>query len=106
VAEEDIMAIRFHRTGLIATGKGPEVAAFAAEVSAYVTETFGAPTVWGMQVGGTYGTVHWFTEYADMTEFGAVGARTLTDPGYLALMAKGAGLFVQGSLEDAIIWLV
>jgi hypothetical protein len=106
VAEEDIMAIRFHRTGLIATGKGPEVAAFAAEVSAYVTETFGAPTVWGMQVGGTFGTVHWFTEYADMTEFGAVGARTLTDPGYLALMAKGAGLFVQGSLEDAIIWLV
>jgi hypothetical protein len=27
-----------------------------------------------MQVGDTYGTVHWFPEYAESTELGAVGA--------------------------------
>jgi hypothetical protein len=56
------MAIRFQRTALVAGVKGQEAMAFAADVSKYVTETLGLPTTWGLQVGGTFATLHWFSE--------------------------------------------
>jgi hypothetical protein len=100
------MAIRFHRTSLIAEVKGQEAAAFAAEISKYLTETMGIPTTWGMQVGGTYGVVHWFAEYANMAEMEVGLGKTLTDPGYLALLAKAGDLFVEASTEDSIIYMM
>lgn len=100
------MAIRFHRTGFVAGVRGQEAAAFAAEISAYVTDTLSMPTAWGMQVGGTNGVVHWFTDFADMAEFEAGLVKTLTDPGYLALLAKAQGLFIEGRTEDTIIYMM
>ena len=50
-----------------------------------------------MQVGGAYGTMHWFTDYADMAAFEAGVVKSLTDPGYLAVLAKAEGLFVEGT---------
>jgi hypothetical protein len=99
------MAIRFNRTALVAGVKGQEAAAFAAEISKYVTDR-GMPTSWGMQAGGTYGTMHWFTDYPDMAAFEAGMVMTLTDPGYLAILAKAEGLFVEGSSNDTIIYLM
>ncbi len=66
----------------------------------------GIPTAWGMQVGGTYGTVLWFADYADMAAFEAGLVKTLTDPGYLAILAKAEGLFVEGTTEDTIIYMM
>ncbi len=100
------MAIRFHRTSLVAGVKGQEAAAFAAEVSEYSTETLGIPTTWGMQVGGTYGTMHWFSDFEDMAAFDAAVMKTLTDPGYLAIMAKAEELFVEGTTEDSVIYMM
>ena len=100
------MAIRFHRTSLVAGVKGQEAGAFAAEVSKYVTETLGMPTAWGMQVGGVYGQVHWFTDYATMADLEAGLVKTLTDPGYLAILAKAEGLFIEGSSKDSIIYMM
>ena len=100
------MAIRFHRTALVAGVKGQEAAAFAAEISQYVTETLGMPTAWGMQVGGTYGRVHWFTDYGNMTEFEVGLVKTITDDGYIAVLAKAKDLFVEGSTEDSIIYMM
>ena len=97
------MAIRFHRTAIVAGVKGQEAGAFAAEISKYVTETLGLPTTWGMQVGGIYGQVHWFTDYGTMAELDAGMVKTLTDPGYLAILAKAEGLFIDGRTEDSII---
>jgi hypothetical protein len=98
------MGIRFHRTAKVESGQGDAAAAFAAEVAKYVTEHWGTPTIWGLQVGGTYGTVHWFTDFANMTEFEAQIGRTLTDEGYRALLAKAQDYFVTGSTEDTIIY--
>jgi hypothetical protein len=100
------MAIRFHRTSLAAGVKGQEAAAFAAEVSKYLTESMGIPTTWGMEIGGTFGTMHWFAEYADMAAFEVGLGKTLTDPGYIALLAKAEPLFVEGSTEDTIIYMM
>lgn len=100
------MAIRFHRTALVARGKGQEAAAFAAEICKYSTESLGFPTTWGMQVGGTYGTMHWFSDFADMAGFDAAVVKTLTDPGYLAIMAKSEELFVEASVEDTVIYMM
>ena len=76
------MAIRFQRTALVAGVKGQEAMAFAADVSKYVTETLGLPTTWGLQVGGTFATLHWFSEYADMAELEAALLKITTDSGY------------------------
>ena len=100
------MAIRFHRTALVAGVKGQEASAFAAEVSQYVTETLGMPTAWGMQVGSTFGTVHWFTDYENMTEFEAGLVKTLTDAGYIEILAKAEDLFIEGRTEDSIIYMM
>ena len=100
------MAIRFHRTALIAGAKDQEAAAFAAEVSEYVTETLGMPTAWGLQVGGTYGRVHWFTDYANMAELEAGLVKTIADAGFQALLAKAKDLFIEGRTEDSIIYMM
>jgi len=100
------MAIRFQRTAVVAGVKQQEAAAFAAEVSKYLTETLDMPTAWGMQVGGTFATMHWFGDYANMTDLEAALVKTLTDPGYIEIVAKAKDLFVEGRTEDAIIYLM
>lgn len=99
------MTIRFHRTALVA-GDTQKASAFAAEICAYTTETMGLPTVWGLQVGGTLATLHWFTDFANMTEFEAGLGKTLADAGYIELLAKAHDLFVQGRTEDSIIYMM
>ena len=100
------MAIRFHKTALVTGVKDQEAAAFAAEISNYVTETLGMPTAWGMQVGGTSGTLHWFTDYANMTELEAGLVKVTTDAGYNEVLAKAKDLFVDGRTEDSIIYMM
>ena len=100
------MAIRFQRTALVAGVKGQEAMAFAADVSKYVTETLGLPTTWGLQVGGTFATLHWFSEYADMAELEAALLKITTDSGYLDVLAKAKDLFVEGRTEDSIIYMM
>jgi hypothetical protein len=100
------MAIRFQRTSLVAGVKGQEAGAFAAEMCEYVTQAWGIPLHWGMQVGGANGMIHWFMDYEDMAAFEAGVLRSLTDPGYLAVLAKAEGLFVEGSTKDTIIYMM
>jgi hypothetical protein len=100
------MAIRFHRTAVVAGSKNQEASAFAAEICKYTTETLGMPTAWGLQVGGTLATLHWFTDFADMTELEAGLAKTLTDAGYTEALANAADLFVEGRTEDSIIYMM
>lgn len=100
------MAIRFHRASLAMGSTGQEAGEFAAEITQYVTENLGIPTTWGLQVGGTNGLVHWFSEFEDMAALEAGLAKTLTDPGYLAILAKGNDLFVEGSTQDTIIYMM
>jgi hypothetical protein len=80
--------------------------AFATEISTYVSETLGMPTTWGIQVGGTFMTLHWFTDYASMADLEAALVTVLADAGYLDILAKAQDLFVEGRSEDSIIYLM
>ena len=100
------MAIRFHRTAVVAGARTQEASAFAADISKYVTETLGLPTSWGMQVGGTQATLHWFTDFADMNEMEAGLQKTISDPGYGETVMKASHLFVEGRTEDSIIYMM
>jgi hypothetical protein len=100
------MAIRFQRTAVVAGAKNQEASAFAAEISEYVTETLGMPTTWGLQVGGTLATLHWFTDFADMAELEAGLGKTITDAGYMEALTKAEDLFIEGRTEDSIIYMM
>ena len=97
------MGIRFNRHGMIAPGKRAEAVAFSAEVSAYFTQNWGVPLTWGMEVGGAWGTVHWFAEYDSLAQFEEIAAKSLADEGMAALMDKGADLFLAGSFKDTLV---
>ena len=100
------MTIRYHRTGLVAGVKGQEAGALAAEITEYLTKNLGMPTTWGWQFGGPFGAMHWFTDYADMAALEVGLIKTTTDPGYLAILAKADGLFLEGHTEDTVIYLM
>jgi hypothetical protein len=105
-SEGDVMAVRFQRTAIVTGAKSQEAAAFAAEISKYVTETMGIPTTWGIQVGGTLATLHWFSDFADMADLEAGLVKTMTDAGYVDTLAKAEELFVEASTEDVIIYMM
>ena len=100
------MTIRFQRTGVVDRNKHDEASAFAAEVSEYVTENWGITLEWGMQLGGTYATIHWFSDYDDMAAFEAGLMRTIMDEGYRALLKKAGDYFLPGSIQDSIIYMM
>lgn len=100
------MTIRLDRTGLVAKHQNPQAAASAAEISAYLTEKLGMPTTWGVEVGGPVGTMHWYIDFADMAALEAGLAKSMTDPGYIEIIARAASLFIEGRTEDSIIFMM
>ena len=100
------MAIRFNRTALVAGVKGQEAAAFAAEISTYRERAWACPPrgacSWVARTGWCTGS----PTIADMAEFEAGLVKTLTDPGYLAILAKAEGLFIEGSTKDTIVYMM
>ena len=96
------MGVRFSRAAVVERGKAGEAAQFAGTVASYLEENYGLPVVWGFQVGGTVGTIHWYVDYEDMAAMEAAFARTMADEEYGALVNSGAALFV-GSSEDTVV---
>ena len=50
--------------------------------------------------------IHWFMDYEDMAAFEAGVLSSMTDPGYIAVLAKAEGLFIEGSTKDTIIYMM
>lgn len=97
------MGVRFARVGTIARGKRDEGVAFAASISDYVRENLGVDVTWGVQMGGTLGTVHWHVDYNDMAHLEQAMGWTMSDAGYKKLVDDAADLF-DGPTEDTIIY--
>lgn len=100
------MTIRLDRTALVAGHKNPQAAASAAEISTYLTEKLDLPTTWGVEVGGPVGTLHWYIDFVDMADLEAGLAKSMTDRGYIEVIARAADLFIEGRTEDSIIQLM
>ena len=97
------MGVRFTRTAVIAAGKRDEALAFAAEVKGYIEENFGTDVTWGLQLGGTLGKIHWYSDYEDLAEFEKVLGQTMTDEGYLKLVQPAGDLFAAAP-EDTLVY--
>lgn len=97
------MGVRFDRAAVIDRGKRDEALEFAATVSEYVGENFGVTVTWGLQMGGTLGTIHWYSDYASLAEFEGLLARTMTDAGYLKLLDEAQDLFADPP-EDTLVY--
>lgn len=98
------MGVRLDRRGIIARGKRDEALAFAAEVSAYVTEKW-APVSWGAEIGGTNGAIHWYSDYDSLAHMEQIFMATLTDEGYVNLLDAAADLF-EAPVEDTITMIM
>ncbi len=97
------MGVRFTRTAVIAAGKRDEALAFAGEVKSYVEEHFGRTVTWGLQLGGTLGKIHWYSDYENLAEFEKLLGQTMTDEGYTKLVAPAGDLFAAAP-EDTLVY--
>lgn len=97
------MGVRWHRSIVMERGMREEASEFAGSVSNYVEQNWGVPVLWGLEVGGTVGKVHWWVDYDDMAHLEAIIAKSLTDEGYLSLVDSATNAFV-GAAEDTIVY--
>ena len=97
------MGVRFDRSIVIARGKNKEAMEFAANISSYIEQLTGVSLVWGLEVGGTVGKVHWYADYEDMAALEAVLGQTMNDSGYQELLDSAVDAFV-GAAEDTLVY--
>ena len=97
------MAVRFNRTAIIERGKRDEALQFAATISEYWQENFGLAVTWGVQIGGTLGTVHWYSDHENMAQLEEAFGFAMSDEGYLKLIADAQDLFAAPP-EDTIVY--
>jgi hypothetical protein len=98
------MGVRLTSTAVVDRVKVDEAMVFAAAVTNYITENWGISIVWGVEVGGTFGKVHWAGDQADMAQLEEILGKTMTDEGYRSLLADSNDLFIAGKTEDTIIY--
>ncbi len=98
------MGVRLNRTAVVDRGKADEAMQFAATVTDYIRENWGISITWGVEVGGTFGKVHWFSDYTDMAHLEQTLGMTMSDEGYRQLLADANDLFVTGETTDTLVY--
>ena len=98
------MGVRLTRTAVVDRGKAGEAMQFAAAVTDYISENWGISIIWGVEVGGTFGKIHWASDYANMAQLEETFGKTMTDEGYRSLLADANDFFITGKTEDTIIY--
>jgi hypothetical protein len=94
--------ISFTRIATIAPGKNAAAMAFARQVATYIKDTHKAQIDVGLPVGGNPSRVSWRSTHASLAELETAILALAVDQGYADLLAKGAELFLPGSLHDEI----
>jgi hypothetical protein len=94
--------IAFSRIASIAPGKLGEAMAFAHEAAAFVKSKTGVEVQLSTPIGGNPNRICFYAEYADLAAFEQGLTKLGGDRDYQALFAKGAALFIAGSLRDEI----
>jgi hypothetical protein len=99
----EVAMLTFIRSMTAAPGKFVQLAAFADEVDPVVSRVLGKKIKHGMMVGGQAGRMAWIIEYNSMAHLEEMTGKLLADPDYLALLQKGEGLSVAGSMHDDLV---
>ena len=96
--------IRTHRMARISGGKMLEAIQFAKEVTDYINNKYPQiPTRVYSEAFGAVGTIHWFSECKDLATLERTIQQLFADPGYLSILSKAIGLFIDGSVHDTLM---
>jgi hypothetical protein len=94
--------IHFTRTSSILPGKLAPAMAFAREMTDYLQTAYGSNIQILLPVGGNPHRIAWRGTYPDLAALEAFQGKSMADPKYLAILSKGAELFIAGSICDEI----
>ena len=107
-AEEITQAnVRVHRTARISDGMIQQAYQFAKEITEYLNSKYTQISVQVyVEAFGAVGTIHWFVDYKDLATVERTTGQLFSDQGYLAILGKAPGLFIEGSVHDTLLMLM
>jgi hypothetical protein len=94
--------IVFVRTAVPLPGKAMDLLAFAKEAAQVVKQANGSDVSVSISIGGDAGAVAWTSMYESLAQYEEKSAKLMADAGYHALLKKGEGLLVPGSVKDQL----
>jgi len=98
--EQNILVIR----EAVVKGNMPEAIKFATEVRDYIKNKFPNSNLRVyLSISGNMGKIYWVHEHKSLANMETDGQQLMADPGYHAILAKAAGLFIEGSVEDTLL---
>ncbi len=96
---------RFIRTATVKTAANQAAGmAWAAEVSAYLNKTYSLNLKYGAELFGKC-RIHWHFDSDSLDKMSALNAKLLQDRDFQALQQKSTVLWVEGSLQDSVVFL-
>ncbi|UCF90551.1 MAG: hypothetical protein JSW39_19965 [Desulfobacterales bacterium] len=96
--------VRLHRSARISDGMTRQAFKFAEEITDYLNAKYPQhPVTVYLEAFGAVGTIHWFVDYRDLAAVERSAAELFSDPGYLAILGKAPGLFIEGSMRDTLL---
>jgi len=95
--------IRFQRSLRRVANKGMEATEWAKEVTTYLNDKYSETTlqVFGQRFGDV-NTVVWQADFDSLASLDNYQQTVGNDEGYLEIVAKSDGLFVDGTLNDTV----
>ena len=99
------MSVRLDRSVGVVRGKNQEALEFATTISSYVSNLTGAPVVWGLEVGGTVGKFHFYSDYENLAALEAALGQIMADEGYQELLDSVNDVF-DGAAEDTLVYIM
>jgi hypothetical protein len=97
------MGVRLDRSVDVARGKNKEAREWASDACSYLNELLGVTHIWGLEVGGTVGRIHWYVDYKDFAALEEASNVSMSDEGYGKLLARADDLFM-GTAHDTWVY--
>lgn len=90
----------------VVKGSMPEAIKFATEVRDYIKNKFPDSNLRVyLSISGNMGKIYWVREHKSLATMETDGKQLMADPGYHAILAKAAGLFIEGKVNDTLMRL-
>ena len=105
--EEPQLNILTLREAFIKDGKMMEGIQFAKEITAYQNNKFPHRNVRVyFEIFGDVGKIYWVGEHKDLATMESQNMQLGTDPGFLAILGKAVGVFIEGRTHDTVMRLL
>ncbi len=96
---------RFIRTVTFKTGADQAASLkFAGEVTAYLNKTYARDIKYGTELF-RLGKIHWHLDADSLDELTALNAKMMQDREYQGLLDKAKAFWVEGAMEDTVVFI-